>query len=95
MKRTHEAVRSFSSDQRFTIEDIIAADDKVWAWVVWRGTNDGDVRLPFGTFGATGKSFAVEQVHISRLEDGKIAEHWAVTDDLGWFRQVGILPESE
>jgi predicted ester cyclase len=26
-----------------------------------------------------------------RLRDGKIAEHWAVRDDLGMMQQLGVI----
>jgi predicted ester cyclase len=29
-----------------------------------------------------------------RLVDGRIAEHWAVRDDLGMMQQLGVLPTS-
>jgi predicted ester cyclase len=92
MKRTHEAVRGFSSDQHYTIEDLIADEDEVWARVTWQGTHDGELRLPIGTFPASGKPFSVGHVHIFRLAAGKIVEHWAVRDDLSWLRQLGIIP---
>jgi predicted ester cyclase len=28
-----------------------------------------------------------------RFKDGKIAEHWAVRDDLGMMQQLGVLPQ--
>jgi lactoylglutathione lyase len=31
-------------------------------------------------------------IHIWRIEDGKIAEHWACRDDVGLLRQVGAWP---
>ena len=40
----------------------------------------------------TGERFAVEQVHWFRVADGKVAEHWAVRDDLGPMRQIGAIP---
>jgi predicted ester cyclase len=38
-----------------------------------------------------GKPIAVELVHIFRLRDGKIVEHWAVRDDLGMMKQLGAI----
>jgi predicted ester cyclase len=92
MSSSIEAIHRFSSDQRYSIEDLVAVGDKVWARVTWQGTHDSELRLPNGTFPASGKPFAVEHVHIFRLAAGKIIEHWAVRDDLGWLRQLGILP---
>ena len=33
----------------------------------------------------------MKQCHGWRVADGKIAEHWAVRDDLGQLRQLGHL----
>lgn len=40
---------------------------------------------------ATGDHVTMETIHIFRFEDGKIAEHWAVRDDLGMMRQLGVV----
>ena len=40
----------------------------------------------------TGKRVAVQQTHRFRVADGKVAEHWAVRDDLGMMRQLGVMP---
>jgi predicted ester cyclase len=42
-------------------------------------------------FPATGKQFSVEQMHFMRFADGRIAEHWAVRDDAGMMRQLGLI----
>jgi predicted ester cyclase len=31
-------------------------------------------------------------MHFLRFRDGKAIEHWAVRDDLGMMRQLGVLP---
>ena len=41
---------------------------------------------------ATGKRVAAQQSHWFRVVDGKLAEHWAVRDDLGVLRQLGVMP---
>lgn len=43
-------------------------------------------------FPPTGKPFAITQSHWFRMEDGKIAEHWANRDDLGMAKQLGWVP---
>ncbi len=43
----------------------------------------------------TGKRFSVEHIHIFRITDGKLSEHWAVRDDLGMTRQLGVVPSPE
>jgi predicted ester cyclase len=41
---------------------------------------------------ATGRTFSVQHVHIFRVTDGRISEHWACRDDLGAARQLGAVP---
>jgi predicted ester cyclase len=40
----------------------------------------------------TGRSFSVQHMHMYRVADGKVAEHWACRDDLGQFAQLGLTP---
>jgi predicted ester cyclase len=42
---------------------------------------------------ATDKTVEIESVDIIRVEDGKVAEHWGVTDTMGLMQQLGALPE--
>ncbi len=44
------------------------------------------------TFPGDGQSYTVKHVHIYRIVDSKIREHWAVRDDLSMLRQLGALP---
>jgi hypothetical protein len=37
------------------------------------------------------KEFATKQIHVWRLEEGKLIEHWSVRDDLGQALQLGLL----
>jgi predicted ester cyclase len=39
----------------------------------------------------TGKAYAVEHIHIYRIEDGMLIEHWSVRDDLGQAMQLGLF----
>jgi predicted ester cyclase len=43
------------------------------------------------TFPGDGQSYTVTHVHIYRVTNGKIREHWAVRDDLSMLRQLGAL----
>ncbi|MGN6686238.1 MAG: ester cyclase [Actinomycetales bacterium] len=40
---------------------------------------------------STGKSFRVRGVQISRFEDGKLAERWGSSDQLGILTQLGLV----
>jgi predicted ester cyclase len=52
-------------------------------------TDDGAVD---SVFPPTGRTFAMTQSHWFRMQDGRIAEHWANRDDLGTARQLGWIP---
>jgi len=34
-------------------------------------------------------------MHAFRVEDEIVREHWAVRDDLGLFRQIGLIADSD
>ena len=40
----------------------------------------------------TGRPVSWTFVHIWRVEDGKVVEHWACRDDVGLLHQVGAWP---
>ena len=42
---------------------------------------------------ATGKSVEFESIDIIRVDDGKVAEHWGVTDTMSLKQQLGAIPE--
>ena len=60
--------------------------------MVTRKTFHGTHQGPFMGMPPTGKQAAVDVIDIFRIEDGKIAEHWAVTDMLGLMKQLGMIP---
>ena len=81
------SLRAAFPDYREQIEDIVAAGDRVVARLTVRGTHTGP--LPFAA--ATGKEVEITDISILRIADGKIAEQWAVTDQLGMLAQLGLL----
>ena len=78
-------IHSGFDDLSYDIEDAFQSGDKVVIRCTARGTNTGE----WMGHQPTGKSFAVEHIHIYRLESDRIAEHWAARDDLGLMRQLG------
>lgn len=75
-------------DPQFTIEDVIAEEDKV----VVRWTNSGTHTGAFLGIPPTGRSFSIAGIDVYRIEDGKLAEHWHVIDMYGQMVQLGLLP---
>ena len=73
---------------RFTVEDVIAEDDKVVTRLTVTGTQQGDLpRIP-----AAGKQFKVSGIVIFRFQDGKAVEGWMEFNFLGLYRQLGAIP---
>ena len=74
------------SDIHVTVEDQIAEGDKVVTRTIFRGTHTGDFRgIP-----ATGRRVAVDEIQITRIRDGRIAERWSILDVLSLLRQLGV-----
>ena len=78
-------------DARVTIDDLIAEDDKVVAYLTISGTHDREIWLPIGTIPPSGRQFSVQHIHIYRVANGLITEHWAVRDDYGMLKQIGAI----
>jgi predicted ester cyclase len=87
LRETVNWLRGLWGPMRFEIEDEICEGDKVVARVVMHGKHVGEFlgREP------TGKEFATKQIHVWRLADGQVIEHWSVRDDLGQALQLGLL----
>ena len=77
-------------DQLWEIDKLIAEGDLVACHMTWSGTHQGSVGL-FAGIEPTGKHFSVKHVHTFRISEGNVSGHWAVRDDLGMFRQLGVI----
>ena len=76
------------SDQHYEPHQLIAEGDTVVMHCTWSATHTGE----FMGIPSTGRQFSSEQIHIVRFADGLGIEHWAVRDDLGMMRQLGVGP---
>lgn len=79
-------LRSAFPDLHFTVEDVVAEGETVVVRATARGTMTGD----FLEMKATGKTATWTEIHIGRLADGKVVEHWATIDQLGMLQQLGL-----
>jgi predicted ester cyclase len=83
--------RAAFPDYRYTIEDEIAAGDKLVHRISGRGTQKGE----FQGATATGKQVNWSEIHIVRLANGKVVEHWGIEDQLGMMQQLGLAPAAK
>jgi|SRR5215467_8801659 len=84
-------IRGSFSDMKLTIEDILAADDKVV--VRWSAAmiHTGHVL----GFPPSGKSVRIGGISIARIFNGKIVEGWDNWDQLGMLEQIGAYKHLE
>ena len=77
-------------DIHFTIEDLVAGDDRVAGRYTMRGTHRGEwLGIP-----PTNCTITLSVMEIYRIADGKIAEQWVILDAVGMLRQLGVIPAS-
>ncbi len=77
-------------DLKATIEDMIAADDKVVTRWVTRGTHSGN----FNGIAPTNRKVTIRGITIDRIADGEIVETWTVFNVLDLLQQIGAAGES-
>jgi predicted ester cyclase len=69
----------------FVIHDEIAEGDRVAVRLTAAGTAAAD--FP-GIAGSAGRRYSIEEIHIFRLRNGKVVEHWHQYDAMGQQRQL-------
>jgi steroid delta-isomerase-like uncharacterized protein len=75
-------------DFRWTIEDMIAEEDKV----VFRSTFRGTHKNNLADIAPTGKKVDVTVMQIARIVDGRVVEFWHYPDEFGLRQQLGVIP---
>jgi steroid delta-isomerase-like uncharacterized protein len=87
-KATVSMYRTAFPDVRITVDDVIAADDKV----VLRWHSEGTHRGELAGLAPTGAHGSVTGIGIDQWKDGKVVEAWTEWDNLGLARQLGAAP---
>ena len=75
-------------DNRITIDDMIAAEDKVVLRWSSLGTHQGVIQ----GIAPTNRKVAANGIAIYRFADGKVVEEWMNTDQLGILKHLGVVP---
>jgi steroid delta-isomerase-like uncharacterized protein len=76
-------------DVSFTIEDEIAENDRVAVRVTSCARQVGE----FMGMPPSGKTYTIGEIHIFRIRDGKVTEHWHEFNTAALMKQLG--PDSE
>ncbi len=79
----------WSPDWRMTVDETIAEDDRVMVRWTFYGTQVGE----YAGLPPTNRQVVYSGINIFRVENGKIAEIWDISDRLWLWQQLGVLPE--
>lgn len=91
VKQYFQMMHTAFPDLHFQVDDIFAAGDKVVARITVHGTQQGE----FMGMEPTGEKIAVKGIDIIRFENGKLVEHWGVTDAMTMMQQLGAIPAAD
>lgn len=83
-----ERVRAGLSDVAFTVHELVAEGDLVAVRLTTAASQTG----PFMGLPPSGRRYEIEELHLFRVRDGKVVEHWHQFDQMGLMRQLGALP---
>ena len=76
-------------DIHWTIEDLVAAGDRVAIRWRWQGTHQGDFR----GFPPSGKTVTNTAIAIYQFKADQIVQSWLQSDQLGFLKQMGAVPQ--
>lgn len=75
------------SQGKHVFDEVVVSGDRVVTCGTFTARHLGEFQgLP-----PTGKQISLSIMHIDRVEDGKIVEHWGQGDALGLMQQLGIV----
>jgi len=75
-------------DLRFEAQHLVTEGDLVMSRLTAQGTHRGE----FMGVPTSGRHVDFQSAETFRVDDGKIAEQWVVTDVLGLLQQLGAIP---
>jgi steroid delta-isomerase-like uncharacterized protein len=87
LKPIIDVMRNAILDLHYTIQDLIVTEEKVVAMVIMRGTQTGN----FFGIPPSNQKIEVTQINIEKIRDGRISEHWRLTDDFNLMKQMGVI----
>tara|TARA_B100001245_G_scaffold185019_1_gene143200 strand:+ start:658 stop:1068 length:411 start_codon:yes stop_codon:yes gene_type:complete len=76
-------------DLNVVVEHWVAEGDLVVGVMTTKGTQTGE----FMGMPASGKKFSIREMHMVRVVNGKMAEHWGLSNEMSMMQQLGLMPE--
>ena len=84
LKEAMQRASAGVSEPRFEIQDVIAEKDRVAVRLTTRARHTGT----FMGVEPSGNEYEIEEIHIFRVEDGKVLEHWHEFDKQRLLQQL-------
>ena len=85
LKAAQARVGQALTDVQFKVEDEIAEGDRVAVRLTASARQVGE----FMGMPPSNRSYEIGEIHIFRIRDGKVAEHWHQFDSAGMMKQLG------
>ena len=76
------------ADAKFSIEDEISEDDLVAVRLTSSARHAGE----FMGMPASGRTYDIGEIHIFRVRDGRVSEHWHQFDSASLMKQLSGTP---
>ena len=91
--RVYASLRSLHG--KHTLHEMVAAGEWVAVRTTCHGVHSAEPPIPvnggiFTGLEPTGREYTVQHLHMFRVVNGQLTEHWANRDDLGAARQIGL-----
>jgi glyoxylase-like metal-dependent hydrolase (beta-lactamase superfamily II)/predicted ester cyclase len=90
VRRFFETVFQAVPDMRFRVDDLVAQNDRVA--VRWTATGTFSGFVPLNGIEPNGAPVELEGLDLLVVEDGLIVRNDAFMDNIGFARQIGVLP---
>lgn len=91
VKDLFNTYRNTLSNLKIDIKEIFSCENKVVVYAAFKGKNTGNLMdIP-----ATNKEVSFDNIDILYLKNGKISDHWGISDNLGLMIQLGVVDEKE
>lgn len=88
MRAWREHAREAFADIELEPRELVVADDgRVAVRLRFRGLHVA----PYAGIAPCGHTVEVDEVHLWRVQEGRLVEHWALRDDLAALRQMGAV----
>ncbi len=92
LRQTAGVLRHDVAPERAEIHHVVADGDTVVVHLTLHGRHRGSTMPLLANVPVTDRPIAWTFIHVFRVTDGAIAEHWACRDDLGLLVQLGAWP---